>query len=129
MTRVFEKILYAEDEPDIREIATMSLEAMGGFVVETCSSGDQVVAAALRFIPDLVLLDVMMPGMDGPSALKALHATPGLENIPVVFMTAKVMKDEVQKFKDLGAVDVITKPFDPMTLSDQIKEIWTRASE
>ena len=118
------KILLAEDEPDIREIAALSLELVGGLVVETCESGTDVVEKALSFRPDMIVLDVMMPGMDGPHAYKKLRETPGCEDIPVVFMTAKVMKEEVEQLKAMGARAVIAKPFDPATLPLQIEQIW-----
>jgi CheY-like chemotaxis protein len=119
------KILCVEDEPDIQAIARMALETVGGFTVETCISGKEAVEKAPGFGPDLILLDVMMPGMDGPETLLALRALPGFEALPVIFMTAKAMASEIQKYKDLGALDVIPKPFNPMTLSDQIKAIWS----
>ena len=103
----------------------MALETVGGFTVETCISGKEAVQKAPGFAPDLIVLDVMMPGMDGPETLLALRALPGLKDTPVIFMTAKAMAPEIQKYKDLGALDVIPKPFDPMTLSDQIKAIWS----
>ncbi len=118
------KILHVEDEPDIQEVARMALEAVGGFTVKTCSSGDEALAAAQEFDPDLILLDVMMPGMDGPTTFQKLRLLSGLENTPGVFMTAKVMESEVQRFMDIGALGVLPKPFDPMTLSDQLREIW-----
>ncbi len=118
------KILHVEDEPDIQEVAKMALEAVGGFTVKTCSSGDEALAVALEFGPDLLLLDVMMPGMDGPTAFQKLRQIPGLENTQGIFMTAKVMESEVQRFLELGALGVLAKPFDPMTLSDQLREIW-----
>ena len=118
------KILCVEDEPDIQAITKLALETVGGFTIETCSSGREALLRAPEFGPDLILLDVMMPGMDGPETLHALRALPGFEATPVIFMTAKAMASEIQKYKDLGALDVIPKPFDPMTLSDQIKAIW-----
>ncbi len=118
------KILYAEDEADIREIATLALETIGLFKVTTCSSGSQVIDLALDFKPQLILLDVMMPDMDGPSTLNALKKHATLNQIPVIFLTAKILPDEIQRFKSLGAIDVINKPFDPVTLADQIKHIW-----
>jgi CheY-like chemotaxis protein len=118
------KILYAEDEPDIRQIATIAFEAIGGFTVETCESGETVVETAHAFKPDLVVLDVMMPGVDGPGAMGALRQTEEFQHTPVVFMTAKVMPAELDRFKQLGVLDVITKPFDPTTLCDQINRIW-----
>jgi len=123
-TETLRKILYAEDEADIREIATLSIEAIGGFELVSCESGDKVLALATRFQPQLILLDVMMPNMDGPATLIALRQDEGLKNIPVIFLTAKIMTDEINHFKEMGAIDVIAKPFDPMTLPEQIQSIW-----
>ena len=120
------KILYVEDEPDIRLIATMALESLGGFTLESCESGNEAVAKACEFSPDLLLLDVMMPGMDGPATLRALRELPGLAETPAIFMTAKVQSQEIDGYFQLGAVDVIAKPFDPMTLASQIDDIWRR---
>ena len=118
------RILYVEDEPDIRAIAQMALEAVGGFTVIACASGSEALAAAAAASADLLLLDVMMPGMDGPSTLKALRALPATADTPVIFMTAKVQAAEVALFKGLGALEVVPKPFDPMELSAQISRIW-----
>jgi len=118
------KILYAEDEADIREIATLALEVIGELETITCESGATVIDLAIKFQPQVILLDVMMPDMDGPTTLKALKENPQLSHLPVIFLTAKILPDEINRFKSLGAVDVISKPFDPMTLADQIKEIW-----
>ena len=117
-------VLMVEDEADIREVAKMSLELVGGLRVETCSSGEEAMQRAQGIAPDLIMLDVMMPGMDGPTTLKGLRGLAGLEQTPVVFMTAKVMQSEVDDYKALGAVDVIPKPFDPMVLADRLKGIW-----
>ncbi len=121
------KILHVEDEPDIREVARLALETVGGFAVESCDSGADAIAKAPAFRPDLVLLDVMMPGMDGPTTFERLRRVPGLEKTPVIFMTAKAMPQEIERFKEMGALDVITKPFDPMGLADQVRRIWARA--
>jgi CheY-like chemotaxis protein len=102
----------------------MALELVGGFEVKICSSGEEAVCEAEDFAPDMILLDVMMPGMDGPSTLEALRKKPALAETPVAFMTAKVQPTEVAHYKSLGARDVIAKPFDPMTLADQVKAIW-----
>lgn len=120
------RILYVEDEADIRVIAQMALEAVGGFTVISCASGSEALAAAPGAAADLLLLDVMMPGMDGPSTLKALRQMPATANTPVIFMTAKVQPFEVAQHKALGALDVIAKPFDPMELAAQIREICER---
>ena len=120
------KILYIEDEADIQAIAQLALEAVGGFTVETCSSGRQGIARASAYAPDIILLDVMMPEMDGPATLIGLRQLPELAKVPIVFMTAKVQPQEVEHYHALGAVDVIAKPFDPMTLADQVRAIWSR---
>ena len=124
MSEELDKILHVEDEVDIQEIAKMALEAVGGLNVRTCSDGEEALLVAPEFQPDLFLLDVMMPGMDGPETFQALQKLSGFENTPVIFMTAKVMEAEVARFKEIGALGVIAKPFDPMTLSDQIKALW-----
>jgi CheY-like chemotaxis protein len=119
-----QRILYVEDEPDIQAVAQIALESVGGFTVKVCQHGQQALAEAAGFKPDLLLLDVMMPDMDGPTTLAELHKQPELANIPAIFMTAKVQPQEVAQLRTMGAVDVITKPFDPMALSDQIRKIW-----
>ncbi|MHB1198619.1 MAG: response regulator [Polaromonas sp.] len=118
------RILYVEDEPDIRMVARMALEAVGGFTVIACVSGQEALDAAPEARADLLLLDVMMPGMDGPGTLKALREIPATAHTPVIFMTAKVQTTEVALYKGLGALEVIPKPFDPMELSAQIQRIW-----
>ena len=118
------KVLYAEDEDDIREIATLALETIGELEIVTCASGSQVIELALDFKPQLILLDVMMPDMDGPTTLKALKNHQQLKSTPVVFLTAKILPIEIERFNSLGAVAVISKPFDPITLADQLKQIW-----
>ena len=124
MEKTLQKILYAEDDPDIQEVTLLALESLGDFIVATCDSGEQVVELAQSFKPDLVLMDVMMPKVDGPTALQFLHDTKGFEKTPVIFITAKAMGNEIQLFKDMGALDVISKPYDPMTLCDDINTIW-----
>lgn len=125
-SRQLEKILYVEDEPDIQAVAQIALESVGGFQVHLCSSGEQALEDIQGVAPDLLLLDVMMPGMDGPTTLSRIRELPGCADIPVIFMTAKVQPDEVEGFRALGAIDVIPKPFDPMTLADNVREIWAR---
>jgi len=117
------KILYVEDEPDIQAIAKIALETIGGFTVRICSSGREALETIGEFNPDCILLDVMMPGMDGPATLKALRQLPGFATTPVVFMTAKVQPREVAEFKALGALDMISKPFNPMTLASTLRQI------
>ncbi|TSA12643.1 MAG: response regulator [Betaproteobacteria bacterium] len=124
MRSELKRILYVEDEASIRTIAVTVLEAVGGFAVVACDSGKKAIEAAPAANADLILLDVMMPELDGPATLAALRQIPQTALTPVIFMTAKVQPSEIQHYKSLGAVDVIAKPFDPMTLSAQISEIW-----
>ena len=126
MTQALSRILYVEDDPDIQAIAMMVLESIHGFTMEACSSGADALAKAVPFKPDLILLDVMMPGMDGPETLKNLRKFPVLVDVPVIFMTAKVQPQEVQGYLNLGALGVIAKPFDPMTLAQQLTSIWEK---
>ncbi len=120
------RILYVEDEPDIQAVAKLALEIVGGFTVRVCSSGEEAIRVAPDFSPQLILLDVMMPGMDGPGTLQALRQLPQTAHTPVIFITAKVQPSEVAHYRALGAIDVIAKPFDPMTVSQNIREIWQR---
>jgi two-component system, OmpR family, response regulator len=124
MTAALNRILYVEDEPDIRFVAEMALQAVGGFTVISCASGQEALAVAPQARADLLLLDVMMPAMDGPGTLAALRCLAATAQTPVIFMTAKVQAAEVAAYKALGALDVIAKPFDPMTLSARIQQIW-----
>jgi two-component system, OmpR family, response regulator len=119
-----ERIMHIEDDLSIQEVARVALEIVGGFTVKSCESGAQGLAEAPDFAPQLVLLDVMMPGMDGPQTLVELQKLPSMKGVPVVFMTAKAQTQEVSAYHNLGAAGVIIKPFDPMTLSTQITEIW-----
>lgn len=119
-----QRIMYVEDHADIRAIAKLALESVGGFKVKMCASGEQAISEAEAFDPDLLLLDVMMPGMDGSATLKALRSRSLLDGVAVVFITAKVQPKEVENLKSLGADAVIAKPFDPMALSDQLRQIW-----
>ena len=126
------RVLYVEDEPDIQTIARLALETIGRFTVEMCSSGEAALVAAHAAAQagstfDLVLLDVMMPGIDGPTTLQRLREVPGFEQVPVVFMTAKVQPDEIKRWRELGAVDVFEKPFDPMSLAARVGEVLGRS--
>ena len=123
------RILYVEDEPDIREVAKLALETVGGFTIQACSSGQEALDSITGFKPDLILLDVMMPGMDGPATLEALRKLPEAADIPVVFMTAKVQPQEVNAYLEMGALNVIPKPFDPMALSDQVRAILQQSHD
>jgi two-component system, OmpR family, response regulator len=115
------KVLIVDDEPDIRRIARLSLARLGGMEVIEAATGDEALSQARDQKPDAILLDVMMPGRDGPSTLSALQAEPGTAAIPVVFLTAKAMVVEVERLRALGAVGVLTKPFDPLTLAADLR--------
>lgn len=123
------RILYVEDESDIQAVTKIALEDVGGFKLLACTSGEEALGVAISFNPDLILLDVMMPVMDGPTTLKALWELPELKDTPAIFMTAKVQPEEIAAFKSLGALGVITKPFDPMGLADQIRTLWQSYNE
>lgn len=119
------RILYVEDEPDIRAVALLALEDVGGFDVCPCANGDEAVERASAYGPHVILLDVMMPGMDGPTTMAKLRTLDATKSTPVVFMTAKVQPHEAAEYRALGAVGVIAKPFDPMTLADQVRAFWS----
>jgi len=124
MSKTLNKILYVEDEADIQKVAKLALESVGGFEVLICGSGAEALEKAPAFAPDILLLDVMMPGMDGPDTLVELLKIASLKDTPSVFLTAKAMPAEVERYKKLGALGVIPKPFDPMLLADKVREIW-----
>ena len=118
------RILVVDDEPDLLAIISITLRARGNFDVVTCTSGREALEIVARFEPDLILLDVMMPDMDGPMTLKALQEDPQTSSTPVVFITAKVLPRETARYLSLGAVAVIAKPFDQRTLVEEIETIW-----
>ncbi len=123
------QILYVDDEDDIREVAVMSLELDSGFEVRACASGPEAIELAREWIPDLILLDVMMPGMDGPTVFQHLADMPQTASIPVVFITARTQKHEVDHFLALGARGVIAKPFDPMALAGDVRDLMAAGSD
>ncbi len=124
MTDQLQRLTYVEDEPDIRSITEFALRELGGFELDVCANGPEAIARTPDFNPDLIILDVMMPGMDGIETYRRLRAIPELATTPIVFMTAKAMKHETDRYLALGAVDVIAKPFDPIALPDRVREIW-----
>ena len=117
------RILIIDDEDDIRDVAALSLETVAGWDVVVASSGAQGLARAIEHLPDAILLDVMMPGMDGPTTLRELRKNPVTAKIPVMLLTAKVQASDQRRFADLGVEAVLFKPFDPMTLSTQISAV------
>lgn len=118
------KIIYAEDEPDLQTVVEMTVQAMSDFEMKICDNGKILLDCVEEYSPDLIMLDVMMPELDGPSTFNKLKEMEKLKNVPVIFMTAKAQVHEVEHFKSLGAIGVITKPFDPMTLCEEIQNIW-----
>ncbi|MCW3016397.1 MAG: response regulator receiver protein [Solirubrobacterales bacterium] len=116
-------ILLVDDEDDIREVAAISLQAVGGWRVSCASSGADGIAKAIAERPDAILLDVMMPDVDGPTTFKRLWDDPQTRDIPVILLTAKAQAADRHRFEELGVAGVLTKPFDPMTLSDEVAAI------
>jgi two-component system OmpR family response regulator len=119
-----DRILYAEDDLDIQELVSLALTTIGDLTLKICNSGLEAVNEVEAFDPQLLLLDVMMPFLDGPGALKQIREMEAFKEIPVIFLTAKVQGPEVQAYLNMLGVAVIRKPFDPMTLADQITEFW-----
>jgi CheY-like chemotaxis protein len=115
------RILHVDDEPDIREIVDLSLSLNPDFQLRSCASGDEALTAASEWSPSLILLDVMMPRMDGPTTLSHLRQNPETSDIPVLFMTARAQPREIEQFIALGAQGVISKPFEPMTLAFTVR--------
>jgi CheY-like chemotaxis protein len=128
LSNVSYRILIIDDEDDIREVAALSLETIAGWDVVTANSGTQGLARAIEQKPDAILLDVMMPGMDGPTTFRELRKNPATARIPVVLLTAKVQTNDQKRFADLGVEAVLLKPFDPLTLAAQIAEAlgWSK---
>lgn len=121
-------LMHVDDEPDIREVAAMALELDPEISLTSMASGEaalEQLSAGAR--PDVILLDVMMPQMDGPGVLAAVRQMEGLDETPVIFMTARAQSGEIDRFKALGAIGVITKPFDPMTLASQVRDLLAEA--
>ena len=117
------KVLLIDDEDDIREVAALTLETMGDFEMFATANGFEGVALAARVRPDVILLDVMMPEIDGPSTLALLRANAETHDIPVIFMTAKIQASDRRRLAELGARGIISKPFDPMTLANEVNDL------
>jgi CheY-like chemotaxis protein len=118
------RILYVEDDADIREIVRMSLETVGQYQVAACGSCADALGIVDDFAPDLLLLDVMMPDVDGPETLEYLRERDAAADAPAIFLTASVQAEEMERYADMGVVDVIIKPFDPMQLPGQLEATW-----
>ena len=123
------KIMHVEDDESIRAVAEVALSDVAGFELLSCDSGQSAIARAEAFAPQLILLDVMMPQMDGLQTLAALRQLPSLAQTPVVFMTARIQHAEKQQYLDAGAIAVIDKPFDPMQLGDTLQNLYQQQCE
>lgn len=124
MMPALQRVLYVDDDPSIRLITSLTLEKVGKFTVLSCDGGAAALQQATAFDPQALLLDVMMPGMDGPTTLAALKQQLDLSSRLVLFMTAKVQQQEIDYYRSIGAWAVIMKPFDPMTLPDELRRHW-----
>jgi CheY-like chemotaxis protein len=122
------RILLVDDEPDIREIVDVSLSLDPEFKTRACGSGADALAVAAQWSPSIILLDVMMPLMDGPTTLVKLRQDPRTADIPVLFLTARTQTDEVEQYIALGAQGVLSKPFDPMTLAASVRDYLPAAT-
>lgn len=118
------QVLLVDDEPDIRKLIQMSLERVGNFHVEMFGKGSEALTKLQEWKPDLILIDVMMPEIDGPTLLKKFHEIPDVEKIPFVFLTAKAHKEDLIELEALGPMAVITKPFDPIELPQTLTTMW-----
>ncbi len=118
------KVLYAEDDPGIQAVAKVALGQLGGYDLRICNSGEELLEALANFAPDLILLDFMMPGMDGLQTLQHLQRRPDARKIPVIFITARGQATDVNQIMQAGALGIIQKPFDPMTLGSRINKLW-----
>ena len=123
-TKPLERVCYVEDDEDIQRIVRMSLERVGKMTVEIVGDPMVAVEAIIRFKPDLVMLDWMMPGMDGPTLFRKLKEEPQTKDLPVIFITAKATSAELQELRSLGALGAISKPFAPKDLPDQLRALW-----
>ena len=121
---IISKVMLVDDDDDIRRLGQISLEMVGRWSVVMASSGQEALLLASEEAPDIVLLDVTMPEMDGVTTYAKLRAIPSMGDVPIIFLTAKVLPGEVDGYLSLGATAVIAKPFDPMTLPDTIREIF-----
>lgn len=115
-------VLIIDDEDDIREVAALSLEATAGWKILTARSGSEGIEVAVAHQPDAILMDVMMPGVDGPTTYRIMQENPAISHIPVLLLTAKVQGVDKRRFADLGVAAILFKPFDPLTLAEQIAE-------
>jgi two-component system OmpR family response regulator len=118
------RIMYVDDDPDLQDIVRLALETRSGLTVKSCCSGKEAIEEIVHFQPDLVLLDLVLPDLKGTRLLKVLPEIPGRPRTPVIFLSAKIQPGEVEKYKKWGAIGVINKPFNPLTLARHVRDIW-----
>lgn len=124
---VLSRVFFVEDDPDIQLIVRFALVKVGGLVLESCRTGPEAILVAPRFAPDLLLLDAMLPDLDGTSTLSALRGFPSLADTPAIFLTACALPHEVATLEAPGVIAVLTKPFDPAGLAARIRGIWNES--
>ena len=127
MAEELKKVLYVDDDEIVNEVVTMVLKDVGNFEVMSCSSGKEAIDKVESYAPQLILLDVMMPEMDGVETFQRLQDIPESRGIPCIFLTAKTQSHEQDEYREIGAVGVISKPFDPAMLCKDINEIWSKS--
>ena len=119
-----QRVMLADDEPDIVEISRIALETVGGYEVAVCASGGELLQRAPEFNPDLIIVDVLMPDLGGHEVFEQLRGLPEFAETPIVFLTGLIHEDELDVLRSYGAADIILKPFDPMTLAHRVAGIW-----
>ena len=124
---VLERILHVDDDPDIQEIARYALESIAGLQVESCLSGEEAIARAPLFRPQLLLLDVMLPKVNGMDLYRALTDIPDLQDLPVMFMTSAADTVDLSRYREFGAIGTIMKPIDYRSLGDTVRDLWSAA--
>jgi len=124
--RPLQRICYVEDDEDIQRIVRMSLERVGKMTVAVVTDSTQAIETFVEFRPDLVMLDWMMPVLDGPAVFKQMKLRPETSSLPVVFITARASQRDLDELKELGAAGTISKPFSPKDLPDQLRAIWAK---
>lgn len=122
------KILYAEDDLDVQTVVELTVQTMSAYDLKICDNGKKLLECVEEYNPDLIILDVMMPEMDGMTTFKNLKQNAKTKNIPVIFMTAKAQVHEIESFNEMGVIGVIIKPFDPVSLCDEINNIWEKSN-
>lgn len=123
-----QRVLYVDDDPMLRALVRLLLEKMGGLVVEDGGDPERVVSQARAFGPDVILLDVNLPGQAGTDVLASLRAEPDLRSVPVIFVTAGAGPEDEARYCALGAAGVIAKPFSPATLLARVRALWQQGT-